>query len=508
MSQHVSAGTTGCLADARSRSLNATPNRRLAPCLAFLAFWLIVGLTAACSFDASRLRASPSHASDGDAEHSPVTDSSVPDRNFDLPLRSDTPTGTGGSVAATGGSGGSDRSVETGGSSILDSPIAMGGAASSDVPIATGGTGMGGNTGADDAGSSNDSSELIASSGGLVSGGAGGGAGAAAISSGGSASGGQMGTGGSNGGGGDTGGSGGLANSGGSGGGGTGGTSSTGGAGGAICGVGQCPAIATLGITGPWGMTFTKVTYGNMVTTGDTTFSTWLASGATNCAVQNLDISGTNYLTAARLAPYQVIIVLDLYHTQADKNAFINAKKTIASPPYTGTQRALLASEVNAITTWVHNGGGLMTTIGIVGTAAEMANANLLLNPFGIAYSVTNMQVLAGPSAITDLTTAPPIASLIDAGVKALSFNAGVSIEGPRGARLPASSNTFVIYAGSGSTSSGGGGYAVGVATIIGTGRVNVWGDDWITYDVAWSDGASQVRTYWNNVLSWLGQCQ
>lgn len=149
-----------------------------------------------------------------------------------------------------------------------------------------------------------------------------------------------------------------------------------------------------------------------------------------------------------------------------------------------------------------------MTTIGIVGTAAEMANANLLLNPFGIAYSVTNMQVLAGPSAITDLTTAPPIASLIDAGVKALSFNAGVSIEGPRGARLPASSNTFVIYAGSGSTSSGGGGYAVGVATIIGTGRVNVWGDDWITYDVAWSDGASQVRTYWNNVLSWLGQCQ
>jgi len=270
---------------------------------------------------------------------------------------------------------------------------------------------------------------------------------------------------------------------------------------------GQCPLIATIGITGPWGYTFTNGTYGDVITTGDSLFSAWLASVASNCAVQDLDISNSNYLTAERLAPYQVILVLDLYHTQADKDALIRAKKTTAYPSYLGTQRALLASEVTAVTNWVNNGGGLMTTIGIVGTAAEMANANLLLNPFGIAYSVTNMQIMTGNSTVSDLLVTPPIANQINAGVSQLPVNAGVSIEGLAGQKLPSSSSTFSIYAGSGTTASGGGGYAVGIAKITGAGRVNVWGDECIEYDSAWSNSTDQVRTYWNNVLSWLGPC-
>jgi hypothetical protein len=222
--------------------------------------------------------------------------------------------------------------------------------------------------------------------------------------------------------------------------------------------------------------------------------------------VQNLDITGNNYLTAARLAPYQIIVVLDLYHTQADKNAFFNVKLTNAGyPAYPGTQRALLASEVNAVTNWVNNGGGLMTTIGTASVAAEMANANLLLNPFGIAYSVTYVNILLGSSAITTFSTAAPIAGQLTAGVNTLRVTGAVNIEGLAGGALPPNSSTFSLYASGGS---GNGPYSVGVAKIVnGTGHVNVWGDEMITYDSTWNNSALQTRTYWNNVLTWLGQC-
>jgi hypothetical protein len=249
------------------------------------------------------------------------------------------------------------------------------------------------------------------------------------------------------------------------------------------------------------------------VTTGDAVFLNWLTTRGTNCVVQNLDISGNNYLTAARIAPYQILIALDIYHTQADKNSFFNTKKTNTGyPAYSGSQRALRASEVNAIANWVNNGGGLMTTIGIASTAAEMANANLLLNPFGIAYSLTDVNILPGNSTITTFSTAAPIASQITTGVNTLPVSGGAGIEGLAGGNLPANSNTFSLCArapnGGGRGGYGGGIYALGVAEIVnGQGHVNVWGDETITYDAAWNNGAYQVQTYWQNVLTWLGNC-
>jgi hypothetical protein len=32
--------------------------------------------------------------------------------------------------------------------------------------------------------------------------------------------------------------------------------------------------------------------------------------------------------------------------------------------------------------------------------------------------------------------------------------------------------------------------------------RVNVWGDEWITYDDVWS--SYKANAYWDNVLVWL----
>ncbi len=433
--------------------------------------------------------------------------------------------GSGDTPAATDGVAGRDSPTEIGGTKNSDGSVATAGADGSDVPVATGGAGTGGTAGAGDAAGPTGGTQAAAGSGGAVTGGAGGDTGTA--SGGGSqdssradagvGSGGQAATGGSaggsavdaaagtgsggNGGGGQKG-SGGV--DGGAGTGGTDGAGGAAGAGGNACN-GHCPLIATIGITGPWGATYSDDAHGNLVTAGDTAFLTWLATRAANCTVQNLDISGNNYLTAARIAPYKTIVVLDIYHTQGDKDAFFKAKKTSSeSPSYPGTQRTILSSEVSAVRDWVNNGGGLMTTIGIVNTVAEMANANLLLAPFGIAYSVTNVNVLPGNSSISAFSTAPPIASQITAGVGALRVSSAAAIEGIARTSLPANSSIFSLYASGGDSLN----YAIGVAEISGAGRVNVWGDEWITYDGGWTGTHGvDLQTYWSNVITWLGQC-
>ncbi len=502
-------------------------------------FCLIAALTAACSFDARRLRASALHAEDGAVESLAATDMGAAGGNHDTAATSDAPnapgkgddaaqTGGSGDVGGAGGAGGSDTPVATkDGSSLTetgDAPVGAGGAAGSagsDTAIASGGSAT------DDAGDDSASTGGGGGSGGQIdTGGAGaggddtGGSGGQ-IDTGGSgaeggdtgASGGQAITGGSGGGGGDTGASGGQVITGGSGAGGTGGAAGAVGPDGGISCSSQCPPTATIGITGVWAATYSNGKSGNVVTTGDAVFLNWLTTRGTNCVVQNLDITGANYLTATRIAPYQILIVLDIYHTQADKNSFFNTKKTNTGyPPYQGSQRALLASEVNAVRDWVNSGGGLMTTIGIASTAAEMANANLLLNPVGIAYSLTDANILPGNSTITTFSTAAPIASQITTGVNTLPVAGAAGIEGLAGRNLPANSSTFSLYAsapnGGGRGGYGSGVYALGVATIVnGQGHVNVWGDETITYDSAWSNSAYQTQIYWNNVLTWLGQC-
>jgi hypothetical protein len=74
---------------------------------------------------------------------------------------------------------------------------------------------------------------------------------------------------------------------------------------------------------------------------------------------------------------------------------------------------------------------------------------------------------------------------------------------------LPPNSATFSQYATGGGTGRGGNSYAIGVAKFVnGAGRLNVWGDEWITYDSAWTGAYNaSVQAYWNNVLTWLGQC-
>jgi hypothetical protein len=376
--------------------------------------------------------------------------------------------GAGGDTGPIGGIGGEDSS-DAGGSS---GQIATGGDTGGIVVDAAGGAGSSGQT--DAAGAGVDAAADAAETGGAGSGGVDAAAGA-----------------------GGTGGSGGDAATG------------AAGTGGNVCN-GQCPLIATIGITGVWDYTYSNGTSGDVVTTGNNLFLAWLATHSANCTVENLDISGSNSLTAARLARYKVIVVLDIYHTQADKDAFLATKKTNpGSPTYPGKQRAILASEASAVRDWVGAGGGLMTITGLSSTAAEMANVNVLLNGFLTAYSVTDFNVLAGSSTVTTFATAPPIASQITTGVSTLPVRGAAGIEGLNGGNLPPNSATFSQYATGGGNGRGGNSYAIGVAKLVnGAGHLNVWGDEWITYDSAWTGAYNaSVQAYWNNVLTWLGQC-
>jgi len=516
----------------------------------------VAGLATACSFDANRLRALPASAAGGSAE---LPDAIGSSGNDDTAIVPDVPVATpdalgdaGDTPIATGGVDGRDGPFEIGGTKYGDGPMATGGVAASDVPIAmdgaggTGGAGdsmgaLGGATtttnsggiGSDGVGGSDGGDEggRVGSGGAIDTGGFGiGGDSAEAGGSGGSSGGSQPGDGGagpvdaagSDGSGVDapadtsrggyaSGGIGGRMGTGGAGGNGIDAAADATDAGGNACNS-QCPFIATIGITGPWGATYSNGASGDLVTPGDTTFLNWLAARSAPCPVQNLDITGSNYLTAARVAPFKVIVILDIAHTQADKDAFIKAKKAgTTTPAYPGTQRAILGSEANAIQNWViNNGGGLMTTMGYSLNAADVANTNLLLQGSGIAYSSTDFDVLTSGSTINSLSTSPPIASQITAGVNTLNVFGAAAVVGESGGTLPADSSSFSQYASGGGSCGRGGcrpGYTIGVAKVNGAGRLNIWGDEWITYDAAWTS-AYDTQTYWKNVINWLGQCQ
>jgi len=288
---------------------------------------------------------------------------------------------------------------------------------------------------------------------------------------------------------------------------GTGGATGTGGS--TLCPYDKCKVVATMGVFGPWN----AACQGNQVaTSGSDAFNYWLSQHASNCTISNIDITDpTHPITPALLAPFKLIVVLDLYHTPAELNARLTGVCNGSVGyywPYPGSQRQLGQSEVNAVVGWVNNGGGLATTMGVTNTAAEPANTNSFLRPFGIAYSTQKTDAFWGKPLLTagNLSSIPPIASALTAGVTGLRIDNTIPISGWVGGAegaLPPESQYFTTFASDG-------GYAMGVAMrpSLSSGRIVAWSDEWITYDANWGDPAEQVTTYWNNVISWLaGNC-
>jgi hypothetical protein len=216
----------------------------------------------------------------------------------------------------------------------------------------------------------------------------------------------------------------------------------------------DCLNIATIGENGPW-------------SNGGNVFKTWLNSRSPTPAVE----LGDKVLTDALLKPFQIVVVL-----YAATNTLSGNGKSLAA------HHAFSADEVAAFQRWVEHGGGVMTTIGYTADeASEVVNVNRLLAPFGMGYSTTK---LSEDGYVQSWVQHP----VTDQVMNIYSAN-GVEPDGAKGTTLAHDASQRV---------------ALQVVQAH-SGRVVVWGDEWITYDSQWQAVKDQqVERFWLNIFKWL----
>jgi hypothetical protein len=218
-------------------------------------------------------------------------------------------------------------------------------------------------------------------------------------------------------------------------------------------GVCDCLNIGTIGTIGPW-------------SNGGNIFETWLNARTPRGAVE----LGDQVLTSELLAPLQVIVVLHVATMEVSNQGRTSPANHVFSD-----------AEATAFGAWVNSGGGVMTTIGYTyDEATEVENVNRLLGSVGMGYSATNL----------DLTNFVQVwmPHPVTMGVENIFTDNGVEPEG------------------SGMTVATGSDSRVALQVMQAqTGRVVVWGDEWITYDSEWQDVEDQqVELFWLNILKWL----
>ncbi|HEV8244918.1 MAG TPA: hypothetical protein VGP93_04090 [Polyangiaceae bacterium] len=227
-------------------------------------------------------------------------------------------------------------------------------------------------------------------------------------------------------------------------------------------GICDCLKIATIGHMGIWGS-------GNV-------FTNWLNTrGATAAA----DL-GSQVLTPELLAPYQVIVALNLA-------TFTVRSKGVTYPA--GIDHFYTDAEASAMEGWIRGGGGFMGTIGYTyNEAGEATNPNKLLAFSGMAYSTT---LTAANGFVKKWASHPTTSGM------------GVS-QIVNGAEPVTTTGVTVGW-------DDGNHVALQVHEIDG-GRIALWGDEWITYDELWQNSTDlDIELLWLNLIKWLTppqQCQ
>jgi len=227
-------------------------------------------------------------------------------------------------------------------------------------------------------------------------------------------------------------------------------------------GICDCLVIGTIGHIGPW-------------SDGGDLFANWISTRSPLGAVALED----QELTPDLLRPFQILVVLYVDVVDAESTSGV----------ITPAHHAFTDAEAAAFQEWVANGGGVMTTIGYMGTeTTEVVNVNRLLNPLGLGYSSTKVN--------------------LDGYVE-------------RWEQHPVTYGVSRIFTADGTEPDGLGtdGLGAGVTTLawdnrdrvalqvgeFGAGRIVVWGDEWLTYDSEWVDITDQqVELFWLNIFKWL----
>jgi hypothetical protein len=222
-------------------------------------------------------------------------------------------------------------------------------------------------------------------------------------------------------------------------------------------GICDCLNIATVGAIGNWGS-------GNV-------FTVWLSTRGAKPA----DELGDQVLTPELLAPYQVIVLLNVSTVGTRDRG-----KT-----YPG-HHAFSQSEIDALEQWVDAGGGVMATIGYQGDeVAEMKNVNTLLSFASMGYDPD------GTAANGTVKTWAPHPVTNNMGVAEIVN--GVSPLTTAGTTVGWDDSDRVAYQ----------------VRDFGNGHIAVWGDEWITYDALWNDVKSlNIELLWLNTFKWLTPVQ
>jgi hypothetical protein len=284
-----------------------------------------------------------------------------------------------------------------------------------------------------------------------------------------------------------------------------------------------CPTITTIGVYGPWDH-------------GTRQFDTWLTKQAKGCKLwgpQDTPDSGKLWIDLPGSQTQQVVILLDVAHNQKDLTDYYPTAPwyhSVGNSGYQGYMKnnaPLGWSDASALSAWVRGGGGLMTTIGIScdNTEASFPNKALgyITNPSdpnspNLWYSgstcVLSSTVLrdsfSGTVQVAGFWRGSSIATALLTGVTALNVNGAFVVST---ANHLSGADNYVSYA-SAQAGTGKPVYLMGAAGNFGQGRLNVWGDEWITYDEVWLSNVGgntsqqyQAAKYWGNVIKWLGQC-
>ncbi|MCC6902537.1 MAG: hypothetical protein IT377_26435 [Polyangiaceae bacterium] len=207
-------------------------------------------------------------------------------------------------------------------------------------------------------------------------------------------------------------------------------------------GICDCLRIGTLGEPGTVGQ--------------PNVFDAWLAARSTYGTTPLKDKT----ITAAVLAEFQVIV---------SQNVSVN--------------HAYSAAEVSALATWVKAGGGFMTLIGYAGPS-EIQNVNQLLAPFGMSYGPEQILQKSGANTIpvTNWVKHP-----VTNGVSQIGVDNGYPVNGA-GLALASEQSWTVLR-----------------AQEVTSGKVLMWGDEWLTFDSEWKGHPEyQVELFWLNALKWL----
>jgi hypothetical protein len=215
-------------------------------------------------------------------------------------------------------------------------------------------------------------------------------------------------------------------------------------------GVCDCLKIATLGGLGGWGA-------------GDV-FKYWLNERSSS----GYDSLENTTLTEEVLSKYQVIV--------ARRIALSGARGQPAVHAYTEAERTAMAN-------WIRGGGGFMTTSGMFNTSDENINVNSLVAFAGMNYDTTSgNSAYSVNGGITDWSTHPTTENVLSANI--------VNGWEPRG-------NGIVVGRDSG-------GHTALLVHTIDSGRIAMWGDEWITYDSEWKNTTLTIERLWLNLLKWL----